>query len=113
MSQPNGVRAWLTWMFAINASAVFFLRHIPARWVLAAVPVNMLAMQLLLRFFGRGHHLSLPHVLLWTPLLIYLYCRRQELLAQPMTRLWLMALFATDAVSLLFDYSSVIHWLLA
>jgi hypothetical protein len=56
-AQSMPMKLWLGWMFAVNASSVFFWRRIPARWVLAAVPANIVSMQLLLRLYGTGHHL--------------------------------------------------------
>ncbi len=69
-------------------------------------------MQLLLRLYGTGHHLSLPHVVFWTPLLIYLFLRRKSLLAWSPFGVWCVLLFLTDLASLVLDYASVAKWLL-
>jgi len=111
-SQSAPMKAWLAWMFAINLGSVFFLRQVAARWVLAATVANVLAMQILLRLYGTGHHLSLPHVVFWTPLLVYLVSRRKSLLAWSPFGVWCAALFLTDSVSLLLDYASVAKLLL-
>lgn len=111
-AQSAPMKAWLAWMFAANLSSVFFLRHIPARWVLAATAANVISMQLLLRLYGTGHHLSLPHVVFWTPLLIYLFSRRNSLLGWSPFGVWCVVLFLTDIASLVLDYAAVVKLLL-
>ena len=106
-TQSTPMKLWLAWMFAVNLCSVFYLRQVAARWVLAATVANVVSMQLLLRFYGTGHHLSLPHVLFWTPLLIYLFLQRKSLLARSAFGLWCVLLFLTDGVSLVLDYASL------
>ena len=106
--QSAPMKAWLAWMFAANLCSVFFLRHYAARWVLAATVANVLSMQLLLRLYGTGHHLSLPHVLFWTPLMIYLYSRRKTLLRWSPFGVWCAILFLTDTSSLVLDYIAIV-----
>jgi hypothetical protein len=111
-AQSMPMKAWLAWMFAINLSSVFFLRHIPARWVLAATAANVISTQLLLTLYGTGHHLSLPHVVFWTPLLIYLFSRRNALMGWSPFGVWCVVLFLTDITSLVLDYAAVIKLLI-
>jgi hypothetical protein len=106
-NQSTPMKAWLAWMFAVNLCSVFFLRHYAARWVFAATVANVVSMQLLLRLYGTGHHLSLPHVVFWTPLLIYLYTQRKALLRWSPLGVWCAILFVTDAASLVLDYAAV------
>jgi len=113
-AQPAGLRLWLLWLFSVNIASVLFVRRIEARWVLGVMLLNLAGMTLLLRNFGGGHHMSLPHVLLWTPLLAYLASRARSLASQPTTyAAWLVALFVSDAISLVFDYLNLARWLLA
>lgn len=110
-AQSAPMKAWLAWMFAVNLCSVLFLRRVPARWVLAATVANVVSMQLLLRLYGTGHHLSLPHVVFWTPLLIYLFARRKALLAWSPFGVWCVLLFVTDLASLVLDYAAVLKLL--
>ena len=111
-AQSAPMKAWLAWMFAANLCSVFFLRRVPARWVLAAMAANVISMQLLLSLYGTGRHLSLPHVVFWTPLLIYLFLRRNSLLGWSPFGVWCIVLFFTDLASLLLDYAAVVKLLL-
>ncbi len=106
-AQSAPMKAWIAWMFAINLCSIFFLRRVAARWVLAATVCNVVSTRLLFGLYGAGHHLSLPHVLSWTPLLIYLFLQRQSLLTRSPFGVWCTLLFLTDGVSLVLDYAAV------
>lgn len=56
--------------------------------------------------------LGLPHILFWTPLVIYLLtqARRRDLPEAPRYMLWVVS--ATILVSLAFDYVDALRWLL-
>lgn len=113
-AQPAGLKAWLLWLFAVNVASLFFVRRIEARWVLGATLLNLAGMVSLLKLYGGGHHMSLPHVILWTPLLIYLAHRARVLRTHPKPYgAWLIALFVSDAISLGFDYMNIAKLVLA
>lgn len=113
-AQPSGLKAWLLWLFAINIASVFFVRRAEARWILGTMVLNVIGTITLLKLYGGGHHMSLPHVILWTPLLVYLASRAYLLKTYPKAYVaWLVALFASDAVSLAFDYVNIAKWALA
>jgi len=98
-------------MFVVNVSSVLFLRQVQARWAAAAMACNLIAMQALLRLYGTGHHLALPHIVFWSPLLVYFFLQRRQILQKTPFGIWACLLFATDAVSLVLDYASVLKWL--
>ncbi len=76
--------------------------------------LNLAGMMALLKLYGGGHHMSLPHVVLWTPLLAYLAFRARRLKTYPRAyAVWLVALFVSDAISLGFDYVNVAKLILA
>ena len=80
--------------------------------MLAATVANVVSMRLLLGLYGTGHHLSLPHIVFWTPLLAYLFARRKLLLVRSPFGVWCVLLFLTDLASLVLDYASIAKWLL-
>ena len=112
-AQPPFLKAWLLWLFAINVASVVFLRRVEARWVLLAMILNVAGMAALPRFYGGGPHMSLPHVVLWTPLLVYLARRRHLVgnLPRPYAA-WAALLFCSNAVSLVLDYANIAKWVL-
>jgi hypothetical protein len=111
IAQSVPMQAWLGWMFLLNFSSVFLLRRVQARWVAVAMACNLVAMQVLVRLYGTGHHLALPHIVFWSPLLAYLFLQRRHILKKTPFGIWAVLLFATDGVSLLLDYRAVFKWL--
>lgn len=113
-AQPAHLKAWLLWLFTINASSLFFARYVEARWVLAAMVANLASMMLLLNLYGGGHHMGIPHVVFWTPLLGYLVMRRKTITKQTSPyAAWVALLFVTDAISLVMDYATLAKWAFA
>ncbi len=111
IAQSAPMQAWLGWMFLVNFSSVFFLRRVQARWAAAATVCNIVAMQALVRIYGTGHHLALPHVMFWSPLLAYFFLQQRQILEKTPFGIWACLLFATDGVSLLLDYRAMFSWL--
>jgi hypothetical protein len=105
------MQAWLAWMFIVNFTSVFFLRRVQARWAAAATVCNLVGMQALVRLYGTGPQLALPHVVFWSPLLVYFILQRRRILEKTSFGIWACLLFTTDAVSLAFDYRTVAKWL--
>ena len=54
----------------------------------------------------------LPHIVIWTPLAIYLYRRRKHFVNPWPVRWTVTALMATIVVSLGFDYVDILRYLL-
>ena len=115
--QPEWVGLWLKWLFF----GVFILPLALLIWrqsriagiatvlssVVAAIGVGWLFDQL-----GYVKLLGLPHIILWTPLVIYLIwqLRRADMPKWPR---WIMAVVVvTILISLAFDYADVLRYLL-
>lgn len=100
----TGVKIWLVWLLALQLGAIFFWRRPEARWVLAGLCANIVSMSLLHQQFGPGEHMSLPHLVVWTTLLIYLFIRRGKILQQgKILVIWLSLLSLSVGVSLILD----------
>jgi hypothetical protein len=56
--------------------------------------------------------LGLPHVVWWTPLVVYLYRRRSLLKRPPSFAGWIKTLVVTNTVSLVVDYIDVLRYVL-
>ncbi len=113
-AQPAGLKVWLLWLFSINAASILFVRRLEARWVVSAMALNLLSMMALLKLYGGGHHMSLPHVVLWTPLLVFLALRAQLIAHQSRVyATWAALLFCSNATSLALDYLNLAKWAFA
>jgi hypothetical protein len=112
LETPIWLQIWVGWLVVVNSSAVFFLRHGAARWVLAAWIGNAIFMMALAEINGFNRLLGLSHVVFWTPLLVYLYRRRAIIKVDNFVGRWLAALFASNLLSLVIDYVDVFRYLL-
>ena len=110
LQEPLWFLFWCAWLGLVNMAAVWFLRHKPARWVLAAFVSSLVFMWTLAEINGYNPLLGISHVIFWTPLLVYLYRRRASLDRATWVGRWLLALFVSDGVSLVFDYVEVVRY---
>lgn len=113
LSQSHLVVGWVAWLVIMNLGAVIFVwRRVEARWVLAAMLANMPFMNMLFYYFGYTRILGLSHIIFWTPLLVYLWRRRKTIRLKTPFGIYIHALFISDFISLVIDYSDTIRYLL-
>ncbi len=113
LQQPLWVQVWVAWLGLVNFASVAFLQRKEGRVVLVAVFVaNMICMSALFALNGFNRLLGLSHVLWWTPLLVYLVLRLKQTSSDSPFGKWLRILVATNALSLVLDYSDVVRFLL-
>jgi len=110
LTEPWWLQLWVFWMISLNTASLFYLKHVPARAVLAAWLVNLVFMNTLCYFNGYNRLLGLSHILFWTPLVIYLFRVRSQYPPKDSFGVWLRALLATNAVSLVVDYVDVVRY---
>ena len=115
--QPQWVQLWVNWMgFVLIGSFVVLLFSKATRRdafiLLAANLPNFFFMQWLHGQLGYVRLLGLPHLIFWTPLVIYFLWRlRDPAITAPFRQvIWL--LLATMIISLGFDYADVVRYLL-
>jgi len=113
MNQTPLLVAWVMWLMIVNtAGALFLRRHVEARWVLAAWVVNFALMSALFAAFGFTRILGLSHVLVWTPLLVYLWRRSPGAQDGGLFTAWVRTLFVSNAISVVIDYVDVARFFL-
>ena len=107
-NQATWIVFWVYWLVIINfASALFAWKKVEARWVFAAMVVNIPLMNFLFETVGWVRLLGLSHVLVWTPLLLYLWWRRGLIDRATLYGKYLTVLFVTNFASLILDYHDV------
>jgi len=111
MEYPVWLQVWIMWLGVANFGSVFFLRHIQARWTLAAFLGAATVMSGLFALNGFNRLLGLGHVVFWTPLLPYLFRQRAHL-DSGWLRSWVSVVVLTNGVSLIIDYADVARYLL-
>lgn len=113
------VKLWMIWMvFIFLLSLVFITKYKTAHWALAVI-IGTGALATIVWITTKNVHLfALPHLILWTPLEVYLWTNALSPLtygAQPMPQnlyaqahgLWVILLFVTILISLIFDVRDV------
>lgn len=116
-TQPLYLQIWFAWLVGVMFLAPLVLlafaqsRRIGLVCLIAAL-LTAAAMPWLYAQVGYVRLLGLGHVVIWTPLLVYLWPRLRSggLTGLPLIVAWVF--FATLAASLVIDYVDVIRWLL-
>lgn len=111
---PAWVGAWVNFMGIVFLLAIpFSFARVEARWALAVMALTFPAMMGLYSLVGFVRLLGLVHVVLWTPFAVYLWRRRAHWrIRETLAGKWIAVLFATIVVSLAFDYTDVVRYLL-
>jgi hypothetical protein len=111
-AQDLWLQLWVGWLVVVNVlGGFFFIRRPEAKWVLFAMLGNAVFMSWLFDVYGFQRILGLAHVVFWTPLLVYLWGRRDRWAVSSLSGKWLAALFTTNAISLVIDYIDVARYL--
>ncbi len=101
---------WLMLLVIANVVApLFFLGHLEAQLVLAAILASMMLMTALTGLSGFTRLLGLGHVF-WIPLLAFLWPRLDQIPANDAFGIWIRLLMALNAASLVIDASDVIRY---
>ena len=113
------VQIWMNWMvFIFLMSLIFIPKYKSARWAFAVILGTMALAGLVWKMTQNVHLFALPHIILWTPLAVYLWITQLSGAARanrpPPTglygkahRLWVVLLFVTIIISLVFDLRDV------
>ena len=113
------VKYWMRWMmFIFFASLAFVPRFKPARWAAAAIPATIGLAVLTWLIFKNIHLFGIPHLIIWTPLAVYLWkavlspAARAAQTAPPSLyakahMIWAVLLFVTILISLPLDVRDI------
>ena len=116
-AQPIAVQLWVQWTGAVIIVVPgLLLRYESSRCEGKVILASSIAVFALLPLWhsqvGYTRILALPHILIWTPLLVYLYSRRNNLASPSLVR-WMTTVFVlTIGVSLAFDFTDVVRYIL-
>ncbi len=111
LAMPRHLQAWVLLLIGVNlVTPLFFLGHVEGQVVLVAGMVGMVLMTELTGRFGFSRIIGLGHIA-WVPLLGFLWIRLPDVPATDAFGLWLRAVIAIDAISLVFDGLDVARFL--
>ncbi|MCY0094524.1 hypothetical protein [Hoeflea ulvae] len=108
-SLPGWVQIWVAFVLVpVNAASVAFMDEPMGVWVAMLANGAMLAnLPVMLHERGFSKLMAVPHLLPWSALLVLI------IWIQPLAGaygLYLWGLFATDLLSLMFDYPDAVKW---
>jgi hypothetical protein len=111
---PDWVEYWVNFMgFVFMLSIPLSFVRKEARWVLLTVLITMPAMMLAYKHFGYERILGAVHIIVWAPVLIYLFKRKSEWrVKETWSGKWIVLLIATMLTSLAFDITDVVRYFL-
>lgn len=118
---PAWVFWWVNFLGIVNIAAVLFLLRwndgrirfgrIEAVFILLALAGSIVLIEVLFRQFGYSRILGLSHILMWTPLAIYIWKRLPRYPRSTPFGIYLRVLLATICASLVFDYVDFVRYL--
>ena len=108
---------WLYWMsFAIIVTPLVLVfskaTRLDAAIVLLTNIAMLVGMSWIYDLMGYVRLMGIVHVVLWTPLFVYLFLRAKKGKMPLLCRLVIWMFAATLAVSLVFDYTDAVRYLL-
>jgi hypothetical protein len=109
---PRPIQNWMLWMNLVFLAGLLFVdTHEAVRWVIAAYVVSF-PVAVPIYIYTRDIAMTgVPHILFWTPLLIYLSVEAAEDTNFSLLSLygvWTVLLFFTIAISVVFDVRAVL-----
>ena len=113
MASPTWVVIWMGIMGLLHIVALpLAIKDWRPRIMVIVMMVNLVFMNGLLYKFGYTRILGLSHVIFWTPLLAYLWKTRNKNPERKWTGRFVKLSIAIIIVSLLFDYTDVVRYML-
>ncbi len=118
--QPFWLKSWMYLLGATNLVAVFFLAKRVAgkwrpRWEALAILIGFLAagafMEWLYEQYGYVRLLGLAHLVFWTPVYVWIFGRRRELVgAYAIFGKYILFYLLMNGISLVIDLIDVIRY---
>lgn len=103
LAQPDHLRLWMGWLVFVNlALPLIFTPRTEAVATMAAFLINAAIMSYLFELHGYSKILGLAHLIVWPPLLLWLWTRWYGIDSMAM-RLWIVILAASNIASLILD----------
>lgn len=110
-SQPPWLVAWMFLFAGISFLSIpFAVKDSRARWILVATLVIILFGRFLYQSFGYTRIIGLSHIVVWTPLLIYLWKQRDMHLDRVWTRRYVMTFVVIISVCYLVDVVDIVRF---
>ncbi|NKC02151.1 MAG: hypothetical protein GKR90_27130 [Pseudomonadales bacterium] len=105
---------WLRTIGIANLLSVLVLKHIQARWVLAAILFIAVTNIPIFLSYGLIKLGSVPHLIVWVPLIVYLAREFRGGKIQPKTPfgIWALVTLMLIVISVVFDVRDTVQYIL-
>ncbi|MCE7999502.1 MAG: hypothetical protein HEP70_11640 [Rhodobiaceae bacterium] len=112
---PLWVQWWMNWMGIVLflGSLIFAFVGVEARWLLLAMFLTIPATFLIGYAVGWNNLWGITHLILWTPVAIYMARRFSQIEVKSVYGVWYVLALATLWISLIFDVKDVGQYLLS
>ena len=112
---PQWVQLWMNWMILVLGvgAIVFSIFKVEARWLLLAMLLTVPATMMMGVYVGWNGLWGLTHILLWTPVVIYMARRLSLIEVRSVYGAWYVLAMGTMVICLIFDIKDVGQYLLA
>ena len=112
---PQWVQLWMNWMTLVLGvgAIVFSIFKVEARWLLLAMLLTVPATMMMGVYVGWNGLWGVTHILLWTPVVIYMARRLSLIEVRSVYGAWYVLALGTMVISLIFDIKDVGQYLLA
>lgn len=111
LAGPAWIAVWVTWLIVINCVGFLFWeapagKSVALSFALVVAPWMLAQAQ----WHGFTKLLALPHVLVWTPLIVGVTWSAAQLPEGP-ARTWALVWMTTTLISLILDYNDLYRWI--
>ena len=115
MRLPLWVKIWMAvWLVPVNFVSLWFWGQgapVPGTTVALLANLGMAVnVPIMMRDRGMSNAMALPHLVLWTPLVILIALGLATPEGDPAYRLYLTILLVTNVISLGFDFKDGLSW---
>ncbi len=111
MKMPVPWQLWLVLLLTVNLVVpLFFLDRLEAQVIVGALLASALLMTILTGVSGFNRLLGLGHIF-WIPLIYFLWMRLGQIPADDFFGIWVRALMALNAASLVIDLIDVARYI--
>ena len=111
---PPQIFWWLRTLAIFNVMSIFWIKRVQARWILAAIVFIAFTNVPIFLSLGLVKLGSIPHLLVWIPLLVYLAreIRLGRVDVKTTFGVWCFAVILLNLTSVVFDLRDGIQYLL-
>lgn len=106
------VQLWMNWMIGLFFASILFIFHKKsARYILSTILLTFVFATVIFYFTKNVHLFSVPHLILWAPLAVYLFkteVRKPDFKLLSFYGIYLALLLTTISISLVFDVRDTI-----